>query len=247
LRYIGGKQRQAKQIAYFVNKAINKTNADYYIEPFCGALSVAYEVAKSNKKPTFCLYDYNEALITMWRAFFELNFEFPNEVNEETYKHYKSIRDSSDPMTAFVGFGCSFSCKWFGGYARGRTTNYADETVRSMNRLKPTFDNLKYVFHHSSYQDIQIPDNSVLYLDPPYAGRTQAYGVPKFNHGAFWEWARKKALSGTPVIVTEFNVPKDFVVLWNYGDTVVRHYHTRGSDGTNEVVACHESQMEMFK
>ena len=46
--------------------------------------------------------------------------------------------------------------------------------------------------------------------------------------------------------MTEFTVPNDFVIIHNFGDTVVRHQNSNGADGTNEVLVCHKSQIGLF-
>ena len=38
----------------------------------------------------------------------------------------------------------------------------------------------------------------------------------------------------------------DFVILHNWGDTVVRHYSGKPPDGTQELLVCHESQKHLF-
>jgi hypothetical protein len=48
------------------------------------------------------------------------------------------------------------------------------------------------------------------------------------------------------MLVTGFVVPNDFVQLYSWGDTVVRHHGHHGSDGTCEVLVCHESQVGLF-
>ena len=64
-----------------------------------------------------CASDVNRPLITMYKALQD-GWIPPSTVTEEMYAEYKGIQDAEDPLTAFIGIGCSFSGKWFGGYAR---------------------------------------------------------------------------------------------------------------------------------
>ena len=63
-------------------------------------------------------------------------------------------------------------------------------------------------FIHSSYQDLEIPENSLIYCDPPYEGTTKY--KDDFNHTEFWEWCRNKTKEGHQVFVSEYNAPNDF-------------------------------------
>lgn len=45
----------------------------------------------------------------------------------------KKNKDLDKVLTGFVGFGCSFGGKWFGGYAKNKTnTNYALQSKKSL-------------------------------------------------------------------------------------------------------------------
>lgn len=61
-----------------------------------------------------------------------------------------------------------------------------------------------------SYKDVLIPEDSVVYIDPPYRG-TDGYGV-KFNHNDFWAWVREQPF---PMYISEYSAPKDFEPVWS--------------------------------
>ena len=65
----------------------------------------------------------------------------------------------------------------------------------------------------SSYEDLEIPRNSIIYCDPPYAGTT-GY-KDKFNHDEFWKWCRDKKAEGHTIFISEYNAPKDFKCIWS--------------------------------
>lgn len=108
---------------------------------------------------------------------------------------------------AFVGFLCSFRGKWFGGYAHNNSgDNYAE---RGSRVLIKQIANLKDVdFRCGSYLELEIPDKSLIYCDPPYAGTTKY--KDKFNHDLFWEWCRCQSKDGHIVFISEYNAPEDF-------------------------------------
>ena len=50
-----------------------------------------------------------------------------------SYDYIRTHKDEDHVLTGFVGFGCSFGGKWFGGYARNAGgTNYAAQSKRSL-------------------------------------------------------------------------------------------------------------------
>jgi DNA adenine methylase len=235
---MGGKHRQGPMIAEFVKIVLKPKQ--WYVEPFCGALGAAWRVNHSK----MVLADISESLITMWQFFQNNpNFELPDVITEKEYNEIKNIRDPKDWRTAYYGFGMSFGSKWFGGYARNeKGINYCANLKRSTN-LKRSI-NARFVC--SDYKKLKIPKNSVIYCDPPYENRTKAHDFKIFNTEEFWQWCRDMVELGHIVLVTSFVVPNDFVVLYNWGDTVVRHYSGKVPDGTSELLVCHESQYFKF-
>lgn len=117
MQYFGGKAKIAKDVANYL-KSIKYHN-QLYIEPFIGSANV------------FCLmrgrkvgYDIHRDLIMLLQEVRDGTFEYPKVVTEDDYKRLK-YSDKTSALRAFVGFGCSFSGKWFGGYARNnRDENY---------------------------------------------------------------------------------------------------------------------------
>lgn len=68
-------------------------------------------------------------------------------------------------------------------------------------------------FTNLNYYDLIIPNNSIVYCDPPYENTTK-YKVETFNYKLFWEWVRY--ISKTNIVfVSEYNAPNDFECIWN--------------------------------
>lgn len=238
MQYLGGKFRQGKQIAQIVKKLIEPQQA--YFEPFCGALSSALAVSKEVNN-LLILSDANEALITMWQYALD-GYEFPEEISEETFLRYKRNQDPKDPETAFIGCGCAFAGWWFETYARRHsgTIHSAKSAKRSIERKVKELKKTTYFIACKDYKDYKDIKGQFFYLDPPYTNRKQhnfQRGKGKFNTQEFWEFARELSKENC-VIVSEFEVPEDFEVLYSFGDTVVRHYHNQDHsiDYGNEVI-----------
>lgn len=142
----------------------------------------------------------------------QLGFDLPEIITEEQYKYIREHKDENKALTGFVGFGCSFGGKWFGGYARNKTnTNYALQSKNSLLKDMQTLQNAKFIC--SDYKDVEIPKNSVVYADPPYEGTT-GYNHKKFNSYEFWEYMREISEYNL-VFISELSAPEDFKCIWS--------------------------------
>ena len=70
----------------------------------------------------------------------------------------------------------------------------------------------KVEFVCMNYKDVNIPDGSIVYADPPY-NNTTGYGKTKFNSEDFWEYMRKISKKNK-VFISEQNAPNDFMCIW---------------------------------
>ncbi len=207
MKYMGSKNRHAKELLPIILK--DRTPGQWYVEPFVGGANMIDKVEGNRigadiHPHLICLLD---AVANGWIP--------PDSVTEEEYKILQG-RQINDPMVGFVGFGCSFGGKFFGGYARGKNNNgswrnYASETKRNLLKQAPNLKGILFVC--SRYDQLVIPPNSIIYCDPPYAGTTK-YATGAFDHDAYWQWCRNKAIEGHKVFVSEYNAPADWACVW---------------------------------
>lgn len=174
---------------------------------FCGSCSIESKVKGFDK--VIC-NDKHEYLIELFKGV-QNGYELPELITEEQYKYIREHKDENKILTGFVGFGCSFGGKWFGGYARNKTnTNYA---LQSKKSLLKDIDNLMIAqFTCQDYRDVIIPNNSIVYADPPY-NNTTGYGKDKFNSDEFWEYMRVIS-KNNKVFISEQTAPSDFECVW---------------------------------
>ena len=110
-------------------------------------------------------------------------------------------------IQAFIGFGCSFAGKYFGGYARGSTPkNFAAIAKRSLMSKRPGV--LGATFKCADYRE-HNPRGALIYCDPPYEGMSGYKAAGKFDHTAFWEQVRLWS-SENDVYVSSYVAPSDF-------------------------------------
>jgi len=139
-------------------------------------------------------------------------------IRESDYNFAKD-RKTVDAYTGYVGFALSFGGKWFGGYRRdkvgiNREINEEFQSAQAKRSAEKQFLKLLGVdFRLSSYNQLIIPPNSIIYCDPPYAGTTK-YATGGFDHVAFWQWCRDKVAEGHKVFVSEYSAPEDWICVW---------------------------------
>jgi DNA adenine methylase len=191
MRYLGGKARLATRIANEIHKVLSPDQPFYDV--FCGAGHIVSSIKGTNRHANDlgAIVHLLEAVANGW--------EPPTEVTYEEYHEAKKL-PTTDPMYAFVGYGCSFAGVLWGTYARdkGGTRSYAGESARSLKKAATGLQGVK--FTNLSYLELSIPDNAVIYCDPPYAGTT-GYGL-EFNQDEFYEWVANQRCT---VLISEYD------------------------------------------
>jgi len=206
MKYMGSKNRIAKYILPIMLK--DRKDGQCWVEPFVGGANIIDKVDGKRIGS-----DFNEYNICLFRGIQD-GFIPPDVVSENEYKEARLSKEVT-PLISFIGYGCSYSGKWFGGFARGNTSkgvarNYCLESKNNILKQKKGIENIDFI--HCSYQDLIIPSNSIIYCDPPYEGTTSY--KDKFSHTEFWQWCRNKAKEGHTVFISEYNAPDDFKCVW---------------------------------
>ena len=151
----------------------------------------------------------------------------PEQVTEADYQQAKS--GNCEPyLQAFIGFGCSFAGKWFGGFARGGHGADAPTAARSLRSnldrnyaanarnslLKKSVGMSDVRFNHLDYRNTPFkPEGWVIYCDPPYAGTTGYTAAPPYNPAEFWVQCSLWAGAGNVVLVSEYQAPADWTCV----------------------------------
>lgn len=238
MKYMGSKARHAKELLPII--LANRQPGQWYVEPFVGGANMIDKVG-GNRIGN----DAHPHLIAMWQAVAN-GWLPPRFVSENDYKIAQAKREVN-ALTGFIGFPCSYAAKWFGGYARGfaadeTARNYADEAHRAIAKQAPHLYGVD--FRNGSYADLDIPDNSIIYCDPPYSGTTK-YVTDSFDHGAFWQWCDEKHDEGHHVFVSEYTAPSHWNCVWSkeVNNTLAKDTGSkRGVEKlfTRQAVATHE-------
>ena len=205
MQYMGGKSRISKQIAEILNSAIDKNKP--FVSLFCGSCAIESKVQADVK----ILNDKHPYLIAMWQALQD-GWMPPDVVTKEEYYRVKANMDENPALTGFVGFGCSFGGKWWGGYAKDkRGDDYCGQAKRGL--LKDLVGIQSATFTCLDYHDVEIPDGAVVYCDPPYVNTT-GYTVGQFDTDEFWNYMRQLS-KRCDVYISEESAPDDFECIWS--------------------------------
>lgn len=207
IRYFGGKTRTCKDISKIINE--HRKEGQVFLSPFIGGGWVEQHIEGEK-----VIADKHKYLMAMYKKLQE-GWQPPTELTKEEYDYIKENQDEQPHLTGFVGFGCSFAGKWFGGYAKDKSgRNYCLNAHNSMNRKikNGLLSDTKILC--SDYKDLK-PVDMIIYCDPPYKNTTQYDKniVGEFNHDEFWDTMRKWSKNNT-VFVSEYNAPDDFEVVW---------------------------------
>ena len=211
MKYMGSKARHARELLAIV--LADRKPEQWYVEPFVGGANMIDKV-DGNRIGA----DFNPWVACLWRAVSD-GWVPPDVVTEDEYKLFR-VENEVDALTAYAGFTLSFGGKFFGGYRRdvagtkGCIVNMQTQSRRSKQSLMKQSALLQGVkFYHTSYDQLEIPDNSIIYCDPPYQGTT-GYATGAFDHYKFWQWCRDRVRDGHKVFVSEYTAPDDWVSVW---------------------------------
>lgn len=210
MKYMGSKARFAKEILRIILK--ERKPEQWYIEPFAGGMNIIDKV-NGNRIAN----DIHPNLIAMWKEIVYKMWIPPMYTKEQ----YIDIRDNKqnypEYVVGWVGFNCSYSGKYFGGFAGQTKTKIGtvrDYQQEAKSNVSNQIYNLKdVVFENKPYLELKFPPNSIIYCDPPYEGTTKY--TNKFDHKLFWNWVRNISKQGHTVFVSEYNAPNDFKCIWS--------------------------------
>ena len=94
------------------------------------------------------------------------------------------------------------------------------QSLQSLQRLQ-SLQSLQ--ISSKDYREIELPDDCVVYADPPYKG-TSGYNGANFDSDAFWDWCRK---CPHPVYISEYTAPDDFIEIASISHTKNLGHNTK--------------------
>jgi DNA adenine methylase len=213
MKYMGSKARIAKHLLPIILK--DRSPDQWYVEPFVGGANMIDKVDGLRIGA-----DSNAAVIEALKFIRDCDTPKNNmEYGEQDYANdCAAARDDREllGLQSYALIAFSFGAKWLGGWSRGKSSSgkqrdYVAEQHRASEKQKAKLQGL--ILECSWYSSLAIPDNSIIYCDPPYAGTTKYKDA--FDHADFWRWCREKTKEGHRVFISEYNAPGDFKCIWS--------------------------------
>lgn len=210
---MGSKNRIAKEILPIILE--NRKPNQWYVEPFVGGANTIDKV-DGNRIGS----DLNKYIISMWEGLQNESIK-PIEIPKDLYniarnEYNEGVNDIfNDFLIGWIGWMASFNGRFFDGGYSGKSGNrdYVNEQIRNTLKQIPLIKDIKFI--HCSYDELEIPDNSIIYCDPPYQNTKQYSTSKNFDYDKFWEWCREMTRKGHSVFISEYNAPNDFECVWS--------------------------------
>lgn len=215
MKYVGSKNRLAKDLAPIIQSYINESTKGY-LEPFVGGANMIDKIKHENR--IGC--DIHEELIELLKYTQTNSKDIPLSISKDEYINVRDNKDNYDKWyVGLVGFCASYNAKYFGGYAGQCNTkqgirHYDQEAIR--NLLSQSNDLREIKFYNKSFQQLPTEKikNYVIYCDIPYRETTD-YKTDSFPYEEFYDWAVEMSKNNT-VLISEYNMPEDkFECIWS--------------------------------
>lgn len=171
-----------------INKHINQTDGTIYVEPFLGSGSVFLNLEKEFDR--YILNDKDRNVIRIFKSFKDADYELfkacENTILEkfgdikrdkESYYNFRNTFNKklylSDDITEgiylyFLYNSCINSMARFGpnGFNQSFGKRFSTLTEEQFNKINVRLQNVE--LYNEDFFDLDIPENSVMFLDPPY-------------------------------------------------------------------------------
>lgn len=211
MRYMGSKRRIWKYISPTILKG--REENQYYVELFCGGCNSIAQV-DGNRIAS----DINPYLMERWKGLLK-GEEYPEEIPRETFIKAKIAYKNTDytnysvAMISWIGYMASYNGIFYHSYS-GIGSDNKDYVKASMDNIKKQLPLMNGItLDCCSYDELDIPEKSIIYCDPPYKG-TSGYGA-KFEYDKFYDWCFSRKDEGHKVYIFEYSMPTEFKCVWS--------------------------------
>lgn len=206
--YVGSKRRLVKHYKELLLQ--HWTPETLYVEPFAGGMNMISEIPGKR-----LANDINKYIIAMFEKYTEE--ELPDieiiKVGKKKYREmHQLVKNNIDDDNAFIGLVgsmCTFGGNFYnGGYLQDMPANLRRNIIQGQyNELKKQLVKLKNIeFSSISYDKLDIPNNSIIYCDPPYRNTLQYKDAIDYEN--FYNWCEEMSKNNF-VYISEYNMPED--------------------------------------
>lgn len=210
MRYMGSKNRLAKELVPIIQSYIVRGGVSLYIEPFTGGANVIDKI-QCERRIGYDIEPYVIACLSALRD----GWIPPERVTEEEYKDIKAHKENYPPeLVGYCGYQLSYGGKFFDCYRRDKVgkRDYCREAYNYTFKQVPHLKGIE--FGVKDYRDLTDIEGAVIYCDPPYRGTGKYIAVGGFDYEHFYNWCFKMAKKNI-VLVSEYWMPDGFKEIWS--------------------------------
>lgn len=242
--YLGNKFGILDQI-YATFRLLDIPKPNRIVDAFCGGGSFAYFMAMHGYK--VLANDLQDDVVALHQALqnnpglvMEWGKEFITKAQFDTLKTENTARtallkqlwsfgnNGQDYFTALTREKEKYDEFMQGKAEPNSRMKHVEDIMLAYTRYK-----MEIAFVTGSYADLELDENDIVYCDPPYAN-AGGYVTGDFDHNAFYEWALSQRCL---VIISEYNMPEDFVLLDEYSKYVESSRSARLKKATERLYA----------
>jgi len=218
MKYIGSKNKIAKDIVPIIQKYIDDSRTEIYIEPFVGGFNVIDKIK--------CKYRYASDIDSIVIDLVDACIRNPELLNSlpilPTREHYNDVKDNEykydkwyrSAILLFASYNAKVYGGGYGAFAKtkdGNIRNYFKEAKSNFEKQLPNLDDITILT--LDYKKAVNCNNAVIYCDIPYKNGI-GYKTD-FNHNEFYEWCKIQSSNGNIVLISEYEMPSDFKCIWS--------------------------------
>lgn len=232
----GNKTRLVNDIVPILVNEMKHKNIKVFVDIFCGSCSIIGNIPNEYTK---IANDKNKYLIEMFKSLLNGRI-FQTTIPKEDYSFYRekynsqrkgeiTLTDDDYAKVGWYGWMASFNGRFYsGGYSGhnvsnsgGKPRDYIREQINNTMKQIPKLKGI--TFYSEDYNDVILPENSLIYCDPPYKGTKQYETSKDFDYERFYDWCREMKAKGHTIFVSEYQMPEDFKCIWQKEITNAMH------------------------
>ena len=228
--YPGSKNKIGPELYEFISNHSQRTKG-YWVEPFVGGGNMIqhvpttwYRYGGDRCKPVIALLRRCHDLtidslekITMYPHNYDV-WDLKSPMTKEIWEYYKGrqIWESDNPLVGFLGTHLSRNGDFFHSYREESGRDFVAEGLKHLQRQSEKLKTCHFwcdTYTNFPERSNAMPDESVVYCDPPYKGVRLEY-AKMFDHEIFYAWCRWLHRMGYKVYISERTMPDDFECIW---------------------------------
>lgn len=219
MHYMGSKARHAAEIIAIT--CSGRKPGQTYVEPFVGGGNVICRVPGPR-----IANDVNRYMVALLDAVGNQGWLPPETMSKDEHALIKADPDKYPPeLVGFAATGPTFGSVWMGPWAADPDGKSGMRYRQARDAVKKDAPGLRGIkFHCGFFDQFDIPPESIVYCDPPYAGDAldsseRGYGSKvkidvgetlsknNWSTNKFWKWADGLVCAGHCVFVSEYCGP----------------------------------------